>query len=185
MPSLDAVSQVVFEKIDRPHPHLTIENYIQGLVDLRNEFKGEIWLEILLLKNYNDSTEELRKIKDAILKINPDKVQLNTLDRPGTVDELIPLSLNELQSIIDNWELPNIEIIASPPERTNIKSYHENIENAILETIARRPCTLNDLHSLLGIHVNEINKYLGTLEAENKIALIKQERGVFYELKHK
>jgi len=185
LPSLDAASQSVFEKIDRPHPHLKIENYIQGLIDLRTEFNGEIWLEILLLKNYNDSKVELNKLKEAVLKINPNRIQLNTLDRPGTIDGLVPLSIHELQSIIDFWELPNVEIIASPPERTNIESYHNNIESSILETIARSPCTLDDLHSLLGIHVNEINKYLGTLEAKNKITLIKLERGVFYELKQR
>jgi DNA-binding IclR family transcriptional regulator len=59
------------------------------------------------------------------------------------------------------------------------------VESAILETIARRPCTLDDLHRLLGIHVNEINKYLGTLETEGKITTQSLERGVFYELTHK
>ena len=185
LPSLDAASQDTFEKINRPNPNLKIENYIQGLIDLRKEYKGEIWLEIFLLKNYNDSKEELNLLKEAILKINPDSIQLNTLDRPGTVSGLIPLTKNEMQEIIDFWDLPNAEIIASPPERTNIESYRDDIETAILETIARRPCTLDDLHNFLGIHINEINKYLGTLEVNNKIRTVNLERGVFYEIKHK
>jgi wyosine [tRNA(Phe)-imidazoG37] synthetase (radical SAM superfamily) len=185
LPSLDAASQSVFEKIDRPHSNLKIETYIQGLIDLRNEYKGNIWLEIFFLKNYNDSKEELDLLKNAILKINPDSVQLNTLDRPGTMAGLISLSKNELQEIIDYWMLPNVEIIASVQDRTSIDSYSGDIETAILETIARRPCTLDDLHRFLGIHVNEINKYLGTLEANNKVETVDLERGVFYELKHK
>jgi len=60
LPSLDAASQDVFEKIDRPNPELNIETYIQGLVDLRKEYSGQIWLEILLLRGYNDSKEELK-----------------------------------------------------------------------------------------------------------------------------
>ena len=185
LPSLDAASQDTFEKINRPNPNLKIENYIQGLIDLRKEYKGEIWLEIFLLKNYNDSKEELNLLKEAILKINPDSIQLNTLDRPGTVSGLIPLTKNEMQEIIDFWDLPNAEIIASPPERTNIESYRDDIETAILETIARRPCTLDDLHNFLGIHINEINKYLGALEVNDKIKTVNLERGVFYEIKHK
>lgn len=185
LPSLDAASQEIFEKINRPNSNLKTENYIQGLIDLRTEYKGEIWLEIFLLKDYNDSKEELDLIKEALLKINPDSIQLNTLDRPGTVADLIPLSKNELQEIIDYWNLPKVEIIASPPERTNIESYRDDVETAILETIARRPCTLDDLYNFLGIHINEINKYLGTLEANNKIGTVKLERGVFYEIKHK
>lgn len=185
LPSLDAASQDTFEKIDRPNLNLKIGNYIQGLIDLRTEYKGKIWLEIFLLKDYNDSKEELDLLKKAILKIKPDSIQLNTLDRPGTVAGLIPLAKNEMQEIIDFWDLPNVEIIASPPERENIESYRDDVETAILETIARRPCTLDDLHNFLGIHINEINKYLGALEANNKIETVNLERGVFYELKHK
>ncbi|HZL11394.1 MAG TPA: hypothetical protein VFC65_15515 [Prolixibacteraceae bacterium] len=81
--------------------------------------------------------------------------------------------------------MPNVEIIASAQERTSVESYNGDIETAILETIARRPCMLDDLHRFLGIHVNEINKYLGTLESNNKIETVNLERGVFYELKHK
>lgn len=185
LPSLDAASQLAFEKINRPDLTLKVETYIQGLIDLRKEYKGTIWLEIFLLKNYNDSKEELDLLKSAVLQINPDIIQLNTLDRPGTVAGLIPLSRNELQEISDYWSLPNVEIIAAVQNRTAVESYSGDIEATILETIARRPCTLDDLHHLLGIHVNEINKYLGAMEAEGKIISHGLERGVFYELKHK
>ncbi|MFO7977125.1 MAG: radical SAM protein [Bacteroidales bacterium] len=185
LPSLDAASQEVFEKINRPHPQLTLQQYIQGLIDLRKEYRGKIWLEIFFLKGYNDSEDELIRLKESIQKIRPDMIQLNTLDRPGTVEGLVPLTKNELQHIIDFWGLPNAEIIANQTERTVIESYRSDTEHAILETIARRPCTLTDLHHLLGIHVNEINKYLGTLEAEGKIITKSLERGLFYELNHK
>ncbi len=185
LPSLDAASQLAFDKINRPHPGLKIESYIQGLVDLRKEFRNSIWLEILLLKGFNDSVEELDLLKEAILRINPDSIQLNTLDRPGTVTNLIPLSIDELQHIINYWGLPNVEIIASASNRTSVGSYSGDVEMAILGTIARRPCTLEDLHKFLGIHVNEINKYLGALEAKGKIITVNLPRGVFYELKNK
>ena len=185
LPSLDAAGQDAFEKINRPAPGILIQDYIQGIIDLRKEYKGKIWLEVLFLKGYNDSEDELIRLKEAIEKIKPDSVQLNTLDRPGTVEGLIPLLKDELQHIVDFLEFDNVEIIASQLQRTNISSYRGDVESAILETIARRPCTLDDLHRLLGIHINEINKYLGTLETEGKITTQSLERGVFYELKHK
>jgi wyosine [tRNA(Phe)-imidazoG37] synthetase (radical SAM superfamily) len=183
LPSLDAATEKSFNKINRPPSDLKIEKYIQGLVDFRNEFKGQIWLEIFILPNYNDSMEELNELKKTILKINPDSVQLNTLDRPGTVPDLRAATRRELQKIKDDWNLDNVEIIAAAPERENIKSYRKDIENAILETIARRPCTLVDLTKILGLHVNEVNKYLDVLDAENKIETIQQNRGVFYQIK--
>ncbi len=185
LPSLDAASQAVFEKINRPNPNLKIETYIQGLVDMRKEYKGSIWLEVFLLKDYNDSPDELMLLKEAILKIKPDTVQLNTLDRPGTVSGLKALTNEELQTVANNWNIPNVEIIASASKRTSLESFNTDIEATILTTIARRPCTLDDLHQILGIHVNEINKYLGTLELNNKIRSVELERGLFYELSDK
>ncbi len=183
LPSLDTASDRAFRKMDRPYSKLDINEYIQGLVDFRNEFSGEIWLEVLILPEYNDDEENLRLLKEAFLKIKPNNIQVNTLDRPGTVDNLRPANKAELQHIVDFWNLDNVEIIASVPERKDIKAYREDTESAILETIARRPCTLEDLEKILGIHINEINKYLGVLEEDKKIDTIRQERGMFYKLR--
>lgn len=180
LPSLDAATQQAFEKINMPAPGIRIEDYIQGLVDFRQEFAGKIWLEIFILPGYNDSNEELTELKKAILKIHPDRVQLNTLDRPGTVEGLRGASAEELNKIIEHWQMDNVEIIAKVQERKNVASYRKDIESAILGTIARRPCTSDDLAQILGTHVNEINKYLETLESEKKIKHVRQERGIFY-----
>jgi len=184
LPSLDAASDESFRRINRPFPKLNVEEHLQGLVDFRNEFSGEIWLEILILPGLNDSDEDLQLLKEAVKKIKPDSIQLNTLDRPGTVEDLKAASRRELQRIVDLWKMENVEIIAAVPERKEKKSYRNDIETAIYETISRRPCTLDDLSRILGIHINEINKYLGTLENEGKIETVRQQRGVFYQCRH-
>lgn len=183
LPSLDAATESAFKKIDRPSNRLKIEDYIQGLIDFRKEFKGSIWLEVMILPGYNDDLENLTKLKEAIIKIKPEKVQLNTLDRPGVIDNIRSASRIELQNIIDLWNIPNTEIIASSLNRKNNTSFRKDTENAILETISRRPCTLDDLEKMLGLHVNEINKYLDVLDSESKIETYRQDRGIFYQLK--
>ena len=180
IPSLDAAGEKSFIKTDRPHESLTIDSYIQGLADFRREYSGKIWLEVFILPGYNDSAEDLLNLKLAIEKINPDTVQLNTLDRPGTVQNIRAATVGELKRVVAVIGRGNVEIIKPAPERKDIKSYRKDTESAILETISRRPCTLVDLSSILGIHVNEINKYLGVLEEENKVNAEIQERGVFY-----
>ncbi len=182
LPSLDAATERTFRKINIPERTLNIEDYIQGIVDFRKEYSGKINLEIFIIADYNNSTEELDKLKEAIQKINPDMVQLNTLDRPGTVKNIRAASNIELQKIVDYWNLDNVVIIASAPSRKKIKSYRKDTESAILETIARRPCTLTDLSQILGKHINEVNKYLDVLENEKKITTIEQQRGLFYTL---
>jgi len=183
LPSLDAASELTFCKINRPFHKLKLSEYIQGLVDFRGEFDGKIWLEVLILPGYNDNIKDLELLKTAFERIKPDTIQLNTLDRPGIIKGLKAAGRKKLQEIVDFWNLDNVEIIAAAPERRDIKSYREDVETAILETIVRRPCTLDDLAKILGIHINEINKYLGVLEDEDKIETIQQERGVFYQIK--
>jgi wyosine [tRNA(Phe)-imidazoG37] synthetase (radical SAM superfamily) len=77
IPSLDAVTQDVFERVDRPAPEIKIEDVIEGLAALRKEFKGRLFLEIMLVRDINDSADYARKFKQAIDRINPDKIQLN------------------------------------------------------------------------------------------------------------
>lgn len=183
LPSLDAALNASFSKINRPNPAINIEEYINGIRDFRNKFKGKIWLEILIIPGYNDNKAELTALKDAIKKIRPDRIQLNTLDRPGAIQDIRAASRPELKQIIDFWKMDNVEIIASSPERKKMKSFRKDIEAAILETIYRRPCTVHDLAKILGIHINEVNKYLDVLDSENKIISVRQERGLFYQIK--
>ena len=185
LPSIDAATQNIFERINRPADGLYIEKYIQGLIDFRGEYSGKLWLEIFLLQNYNDSTIELEAIKQVILRIKPDSVQLNTLDRPGTISNLQKISHEKLDEIVNSWGLKNVEIISAAPERKKIISYRNDIESTILETIIRRPCTTDDLIKILGIHINELNKYLSILEADDKIETKQLDRGFFYQQKDK
>ncbi|MEA3545326.1 MAG: radical SAM protein [Thermodesulfobacteriota bacterium] len=183
LPSLDAASEKVFNRINCPPTTLTLKQYTQGLIDFSHEFAGKIWLEILVLPDYNDSEEELRSLREIILQINPDSVQINTLDRPGTIANLRGATRTELSRAVACLNLDKVEMIAAAPKRKNIQSYRSDAETTILETIARRPCTLVDLTQILGMHGSEINKYLDVLDAENKITTIPQERGIFYQVK--
>ena len=182
IPSLDAATDGVFRKINRPHHKLNIRTIIDGLIRFRHEYSGNLWLEVFILPGFNDTAAELTALKQAIEKIAPDRIQLNTLDRPGTVSYIRAADRTELERVLDFWRLKNASIIAHAPERRKLASYREDTESAILETIARRPCTLEDLTKVLGLHANEVNKYLDVMEADRKIESVKQDRGFFYRI---
>ncbi|MFH1932123.1 MAG: radical SAM protein [Pseudomonadota bacterium] len=181
IPSLDAATERVFRKINRPHPQLKIDAIINGLVQFRKDYSGQIWVEVFIVPGLNDTEQELTALKRAIEEIEPDRIQLNTLDRPGTVPTIHAATWKELEYVLDFWQLENAEIIAKAQERKELLSYRTDVESAILETIERRPCTLQDLSQFLGLHANELNKYLDVLEADKKIKAVKQERGFFYQ----
>jgi wyosine [tRNA(Phe)-imidazoG37] synthetase (radical SAM superfamily) len=183
LPSLDAATHNAFSKINRPVQNFNLEQYIQGLLDFSNEFQGEIWMEVLILPGYNDDSENLSAIRKVLQKINPTRIQLNTLDRPGTVKGLRAATATELKGIASDWDLEHVEIIAPPEERQAKKSYRTDLESVIMETISRRPCTLRDLEKILGMHVNEINKYLVSLEKTGSIETVEQDRGTFFQIR--
>jgi len=181
LPSLDAITESVFQKINRPNNNLSAKKIIQGLLDFSKVYQGKIWLEIFILPDYNYLDEEILEMKSIIEKINPDSVQINTLDRPGTLQDLHPSTKAELKRVVNLLDFENTIIIASAPKRKNIQSYRSDVESAILGTISRRPCTVQDMVKFLGLHINEINKYLDVLEAENKIEVVEEARGFFYQ----
>ena len=167
VPSLDAATQRVFEEINRPHPSLRVESVIEGMVEFREMYEGEIWLEIMLVEGVNDSQEELEALRKAAQKIKPDKIQLNTPVRPPQEEFVKVLSGERLIEIKEVFG-DNCEIIAEF-ERKEQKAYLEDVENEILTLISRRPVTSEDISSSLGLHINEVLKYVESLEKGKKI----------------
>ncbi|MDD5032494.1 MAG: radical SAM protein [Patescibacteria group bacterium] len=90
IPSLDAATNKSFSRIDKPHKQITLKKIVDGLINLRKEFKGKIWLEIMLLGGINDSLKEAGIFKKLVAKIKPDKVQLNLPIRPAGASIALP-----------------------------------------------------------------------------------------------
>lgn len=101
VPSLDAVTQELFVKVDRPHQDIKIEEIINGLIALRREFRGKIWLEVMLIKSLNDDIRHIRKLKEAIDRINPDKVQINSPVRTTSEEGVFSVAKSKLKKIKD------------------------------------------------------------------------------------
>jgi len=97
IPSLDAVTPEIFTKVDRPIEGINIEDIINGLISLKKEFKGKIWLEVMLIKGVNDDLPHIRKLKDIIDKINPDKIQLNSPVRTTAEENILAVDKKRLE----------------------------------------------------------------------------------------
>lgn len=167
IPSLDAATQEMFERVNRPHPSLKIDKIIDGMREFRKEFEGKIWLEIMLIKGINDGVNHIEKLKETVSELSPDKVQLNTVIRPPSEEFARALNLKELERIRDIIE-GNSEIIAQFEQKEQ-KAYEEDVESAIVALLKRRPVTLADISNSLGIHRNELIKRLEALEKNGEI----------------
>ena len=184
IPSLDTISSTLFLKIDRPHEELNINQIIKGLIAFRKEFKGLIWLEIFFVKDINDRESEIEEMIRIIKKIKPDKIQLNTIDRPPTENLAEPCGREELELIckkFKNNELP-AEIVESIEEKTGYHSgddssenqskfQYSNIKEQIINLIKRRPETARHLADTFGVSINYVNKILQDMQKEKLITI--------------
>ncbi len=154
LPSLDAATQETFNEINRPAPGLQIEKIIESLKDFRKEFHGEIWLEVMLVKGVNEHEADL--ISQAARSIDPDRIQLNTVVRPPA-EPVSPLSESEMANILDSFECA--ELIPDWDWRVPAK-----LESEFLELLYHRPCTIEEIRSLLDLKKSDAIKYLKIME---------------------
>ena len=82
VPSLDAGDEEAFQRINRPHNSVGFTDMVDGIEKFSKEFQGKLWLEIMLAAGINDSAEDLKKFLPLIERINPDRIQINTVVRP-------------------------------------------------------------------------------------------------------
>ncbi len=163
LPSLDAVSNKAFSLVNRPHGGLSNEQIIDGLIAFSRLYKGILWLEVFIVPGINDSPIELSLLKHAAEKINPTRVQLNTLDRPGAVDSIVPASHDQLLSIAHFFKPLPVEIISRQYQTTGNAAVEGDLRAAILETLKRRPLTIEDIAKTTGHNINDITSTLSLL----------------------
>ena len=179
LPSLDAVSPEVFEKINRPGPGFSIELIIEGLVEFRKTYQGQIWLEILFSKDVNDSEDELRRMKEVIRRIRPDRIHLNTVVRPPSEKWVAPLREEEMEKI--RAFFGDRASIISEFNRHIEPSSATEVTAKILSILERRPLSLSDLSQSMGLSKEEVEGFLGPLIEEGKIKIRSHGERTYYE----
>lgn len=181
IPSLDAVSENAFQKINRPHPAIKNVDVISGLKRFSREYGGELYLEVFIVPGINDTTEELNLLKQAIQEINPQRVQLNSLDRPGTEDWVSAADSTAAQEIAA-YLGGRVEIIGAFSSRHRITGFSKDRERDIISVLQRRPCTEEDLARILNLRLAEVHKYIRFLVDKGIVRYEQRERGGFFKL---
>ena len=180
LPSLDAVTPEIFTNINRPCLGFSVEKVIEGMVEFRKVYKGQIWLEILFCKGVNDSKEELLKMKKVVDRIQPDRIHLNTVVRPPSEKWAAPLDQKEMEEI--QAFFGEKAWIISEFDRHPLSMPERDIKEEILKILKRRPLSLSDLSRGMGIPQNELDQYIEPLTQEGKIQTRVFGDSVYYEI---
>jgi wyosine [tRNA(Phe)-imidazoG37] synthetase (radical SAM superfamily) len=177
LPSLDAAREETYVAINRPLPELSLESLLEGLTSFRREYRGQIWLEVMLLKGLNDTEEELTLLRRAIQRIAPDKIQLNTAVRPVVEAGAQPLNREEMAAAAAYLGGP-VEVIASF-SRADIAGGPCQDED-LVEMLSRRPMTAPDLAKALGLPMAQVEARLKHLQASGRISFNRYRDQEFY-----
>jgi len=143
--SLDAISQEVFKKIDRPHESIDIEQIVQKVKEFSKVYKGKLYIEILFVHGLNDTKEEIVKLNAVLKDVNVARVDIGTIDRPPAYP-VEGVSYKELHNIALAFDRELPIHIASRVHAEPNNSYHTKEE--ILNTLDKRPLTMEDINLL-------------------------------------
>jgi wyosine [tRNA(Phe)-imidazoG37] synthetase (radical SAM superfamily) len=154
LPTLSSVFENTFRMIHRPHPGLDVTTVIDGLERLRQDYKGLLFLEIVLLAGINDTEKELEGLKTVINRINPEKIQLNTVVRPPADKRAISLDRKRLEDI-KVFLGERAEIIAGVPFAAK-KGKANTLIRDLLDMLKRRPLRSIDIANAMGLSPHDV-----------------------------
>ncbi len=178
VPSLDAGSSQIFQYVNRPHQDITFSKMLQGLVEFRKDYSGQYWLEVFLLAGVTTPEMEINRLKTCINAIQPDKVQVNTVTRPPAEGFAEPVPKKQLETIAKKL-YEKAEVIANYSEVHKQQDFSARRED-VLTLLQRRPCSVEDIAAGLGLHRNEVVKYIEELSSEGKIESKPQNQQLYY-----
>ena len=165
--SLDAISPEVFKKIDRPTKNISLEQILQGIYQFSADFSGELYAEILFVKNINDSLNEIKKMARFLAPMRLKRLDISSIDRPPAY-KVSPISQEQLEifaRIFRDFKIPTF----LPTRTPNTKKENLNLsQDEILKTLALRPMSKEDIESLW--NEESINR-LEILHQEKKVSI--------------
>lgn len=182
IPSLHTTIENEFYKISRSAPGINLKQIIEGLIDFRKKYHGQYELEIFIVPGINDTESSLEALKNTVFAIAPDKIQLNSLDRPGSESWIKKPEPEILKQIAKKFAPIPVEIITKPVAAITPSRFDPKLKHGIQAMLERRPCTLSDIAESLHISEGEAKKYMNHLMKSHKIESIDQTRGTFYRI---
>ncbi len=179
VPSLDAVTPSLFARVNRPDKRLSLDRMLRGMARFRQEYKGKIWLEIMLIRGVNDSPAHVRKLRAAIEAFRPDKVQLNTVVRPPAEKGVRPLDEAGMEAARKALG-EGCEITVEFPRKTDAP-LKGDLDQAVLAIVRRRPVTAGDIGAALGRSPYEVRTALARLVKAGKVGEKAHGGKIFFE----
>jgi len=175
--SLSACDQSSLVRMNRPADAVRFDELVEGLVQLRLMFAGELWIEVFFIAGVNDGDDEAARIAEYVTRIDPDRVHLNTVVRPPAEPSAGRVSAERLEALAGLFG-PRAEVIADFSAAAGSPFVVDSA--AILAMLGRRPCTVRDIAESFGLRVDEVAKVVGKLLHGGEVQAVDRGEDVYY-----
>ncbi|MDO9085149.1 MAG: radical SAM protein [Anaerolineaceae bacterium] len=171
LPSLDAGNAKLYKKINRPHPQVTFNRLVNGLKLFRQEYHGKLWIEVMLIKDLNDSAETLTEIASHLRDIQPDEVHILLPTRPPVEPWVKPADKDGIQRAIDIFG--SIARVVNTTDGVFELAENENLVDAVVDIITRHPMKESELlETLKKYSSGDVQNTLIILEMSKKAQVV-------------
>lgn len=186
LPSLDSLVSEEFQRVNRGYPGLDPKVIAEGVLEFRRGYQGLLCLEILLVAGVNDSVENLRLLTEYCNRLQPHRVDVVTLSRPGTEAWARPVdaaTLARWRETLLPWTAPRggkeprLAGSAEKGQEQQGAMPQAELCARILASLARRPQTAAQLASALLATANAVELALSELLAQGLAEQVRQEGG--------
>ena len=167
LPTLDAGSERLYQRIDRPMRELTFARLIDGMIAFRSEFEGQVWIEVMLVAGLNDSVRALTDLAAVVRRIQPDQVHINLPVRPpalASVEVPAEASLSRARAILGS--------VAQVVHHTDVGvdlAADDDLADAICGLVRRHPMTNDELIEALNHEPSEVHEALNGLRSRGNV----------------
>ena len=146
---IDAVSEDIWRRIDRAHGLLRLEKIVQGIKEFSNSYQGDLVTETMLVRDFNDTASELKKVADFIVEIEPKKSYLSIPTRPPAENWVRPASENIINMAYQIFNERSINVEYLIGYEGNAFAFTGNVEEDLLSITSVHPMRKDAVSELL------------------------------------
>ena len=107
---VDAGSNGVWKRINRPHRSLTFEGVQRGILDFAENYRGMLVTETMLVKDVNDTTDEIEKMALFLKKLDPFLAYIAIPTRPVPGKRVAQADPEAVLAAFDQFQAADIEV---------------------------------------------------------------------------
>jgi len=180
LPSLDACDKEMFKKINRPHGNIKFDEIVEGLKTFSKEYKGQLWLETMIIKDINDNKEFFLNLKNLLNTINYHRLYINSPVRPPAESFAKQPSKESIRKATLILGGISIDELVSEGFYSETKDDYE----AVISIIKRHPMNQFEIKSFIEKRWNSnIEEFFQKLDNDDNIEVINYKNYYTYRLK--